>query len=198
MLSVGMSTALSPGDVSLTRRVSISHRTHVRMSGFVTPRSELAPRAPQPQTVTLTGCMDGVGIGLDGDNCVDMLTPGKPAAAVLQMGDRVTAWDGIELFDAAAGERRLLKEVVTAADSHTLVIERAQAAAPPLATPPAGVAPQGKAVLPSWSSADYGAKVSKPQGIDTDDDTVEAVLVAGTLLFVIVFIVAQPAVRSWF
>ena len=55
---------------------------------------------------------------------MDMLTPGKSAAAVLQLGDKITAWNGIAMFDAAAGERRILKEVVTAAESHTLVIER--------------------------------------------------------------------------
>ena len=59
-----------------------ARRTHPRMAGFVTPRSELTPK---PQTVTLTGCMDGVGVGLDVDNCVDMLTPCKPAAAVLHL-----------------------------------------------------------------------------------------------------------------
>ena len=96
------------------------------MSGFVTPRSELTPREPQTQTVMLTGCMDGIGVGLDTDNCVDMLTPGKPAAAVLQLGDKVTAWNGITIFDVAAGERHLLiKEVGATADSHTLVIRHA-------------------------------------------------------------------------
>lgn len=97
-----------------------ARRTHPRMAGFVTPRSELTPK---PQTVTLTGCMDGVGVGLDVDNCVDMLTPGKPAAAVLQLGDKITEWNGVAMFDPATGERRLLKEVVTAAESHTLVID---------------------------------------------------------------------------
>ena len=58
--------------------------------------------------------MDGVGVGLDVDNCVDMLTPGKPAAAVLQLGDKITEWNGVAMFDPATGERRLLKEVVTA------------------------------------------------------------------------------------
>ena len=50
---------------------------------------------------------------------MDMLTPGKSAAAVLQLGDKITAWNGIAMFDAAAGERRLLKEVVTAAVAHS-------------------------------------------------------------------------------
>ena len=170
------------------------------MAGFVTPRSELTPK---PQTVTLTGCMDGVGVGLDVDNCVDMLTPGKPAAAVLQLGDKITEWNGVAMFDAATGERRLLKEVVTAAESHTLVIERAQTAAPvPAAaapdTPKNTMTGEDVPVLPMWSSGQAGDKVYKPRGIDTDDDTVEAALIAGALLFTIIFIAAQPAVRTWF
>ena len=175
------------------------------MAGFVTPRSELTPLEPEPQTVTLTGCMDGVGVGLDADNCVDMLTPGKPAAAMLQLGDKITTWNGIAMFDAAAGERRLLKEVVTAAESHTLVIERAQAtAAPvPVAAPPDMPAKNTMSgedvpVLPTWSSGQGAGEVIKPRGIDTDDDTVEAALVAAALIFTIIFIAAQPAVRSWF
>ena len=188
-----------------TSRLSNSHRTRPRMAGFVTPRSELTPREPQPQTITLTGCMDGVGVGLDTDNCVDMLTPGKPAAAVLQLGDKVTTWNGIAMFDAAAGERRLLKEVVTAAESHTLVIERAEAtAAPvPVAAPPDmpvknTMSGEDVPVLPTWSSGQGSREVSKPRGIDTDDDTLEAALVAAALIFTIIFIAAQPAVRSWF
>ena len=177
-----------------------ARRTHPRMAGFVTPRSELTPK---PQTFTLTGCMDGVGVGLDVDNCVDMLTPGKPAAAVLQLGDKITEWNGVAMFDPATGERRLLKEVVTTAESHTLVIERAQTAAPM----PAAAAPDAPKntmtgedvpVLPTWSSGQGGDKVYKPRGIDTDDDTVEAALIAGALLFTIIFIAAQPAVRTWF
>ena len=206
MLSVvEPSLALSARGWPRTSRLSNSHRTHPRMAGFVTPRSELTPREPEPQTVTLTGCMDGVGVGLDADNCVDMLTPGKPAAAMLQLGDKITTWNGIAMFDAAAGERRLLKEVVTAAESHTLVIERAQAtAAPvPVAAPPDMPAKNTMSgedvpVLPTWSSGQGAGEVIKPRGIDTDDDTVEAALVAAALIFTIIFIAAQPAVRSWF
>ena len=76
-------------------------------------------------TVTLAGCVNGVGVGLDENNCVDMLTPGKPAEAVLKMGDRVLLWNGIEMVDSF-GARRLLKDVVVRAEAHTLVIERKQ------------------------------------------------------------------------
>ena len=62
---------------------------------------------------------------LDGDNCVDMLKPGMPASKVLQMGDRVLLWNGIEMVDSF-GARRLLKDVVVRAEAHTLVIEREQ------------------------------------------------------------------------
>ena len=76
-------------------------------------------------TVTLAGCVNGVGVGLDENNCVDMLTPGKPAEAVMKMGDRVLLWNGIEMVDSS-GARRLLKDVVVRAEAHTLVIERKQ------------------------------------------------------------------------
>eukprot|EP00966_Prymnesium_polylepis_P271898 6282106-Prymnesium_polylepis.1 len=54
-----------------------------------------------------------------------MLVPGKPAVSVLQMGDRIVTWNGIEMFDG--NKRKLLKEVVTEpAESHVLLIERAR------------------------------------------------------------------------
>jgi hypothetical protein len=46
------------------------------------------------------------------------------AAAALQMGDRVVSWDGVAMLDGET--RRLLKDVVSPAESHILVIERAR------------------------------------------------------------------------
>ena len=174
-----------------------------RMSGFVAPRSELTPQTPRgPQTVsvTLTGCTDGVGVGLNEDNVVDMLTPGKPAAAVLQLGDKVVSWNGQLMFDEAAGERRMLKDVVVAAESHELVIERKRAlmtevtAAPPAReTPAAAATPSSK-----WSSEEGGDAYWGKSNPITDDDELEKNLIAGTVLFVVVFLLTQTAVPSWF
>ena len=75
-------------------------------------------------TVELVGCLDGVGVGLDVENRVDMLVPGKPAASKRQMGDRIVTFDGVSLFDGE--QQRKLKDVVKPAASHTLLIERAR------------------------------------------------------------------------
>jgi len=85
----------------------------------------------QTVSVTLIDCSDGVGVGLDTQNRVDMLTPGKPGAASLQLGDKIVTWNGVQLMDET-GQRRLLKDVVTPADSHELVVERGAFAPPPL------------------------------------------------------------------
>lgn len=79
-------------------------------------------------TLTLKGCSNGVGVGLDKDNCVDMLKPGMPASKELQMGDKVVSWNGVMMVEEKEGrmQPRKLKDVVTPADSHTLVIEREQ------------------------------------------------------------------------
>lgn len=79
-------------------------------------------------TLTLNGCGSGIGVGLDGDNRVDMLKPGMPAAKVLQMGDLIISWNGIAMMED--GNQRLLKDVVTPAESHELVIERVRASPP--------------------------------------------------------------------
>ena len=43
------------------------------------------------------------------------------------MGDKVTHWNGILMMESRDGklQRRLLKDVVTPADSHTVIVERA-------------------------------------------------------------------------
>ena len=112
-----------------------------RATGLLLSSGTLSPppqrsRSPQPMaaiqmeklTIMLVGCSSGVGVGLDDKNCVDMLTPDKPAESELKLGDRVLLWNGIEMIDFT-GERRLLKDVVVSADTHTLVIERQQPAA---------------------------------------------------------------------
>jgi len=82
----------------------------------------------QTETITLTirDCSGGVGLGLDEENKVDMLKPGMPAAKVFQIGDKVTFWNGIAMYEQREGklEQRKLKDVVKPADSHTVVIER--------------------------------------------------------------------------
>jgi hypothetical protein len=79
--------------------------------------------APQQQiTVTLTGCGSGVGVGLDKLNYVDMLTPGKPAEKGLTLGDKITHWNGNSLW--VDGAQVKLKEVYTAAETHTLSVDR--------------------------------------------------------------------------
>ena len=72
------------------------------------------------------GCAEGVGVGLDASNRVDMLISSMPAAKVLQIGDRIVTWNGVVMIDAE-GQTRPLKDVVTgAADSHVLFVERAR------------------------------------------------------------------------
>ena len=81
-------------------------------------------------TITLFGCINGVGVGLDASNLVNMLAKGSPAAASeLRMGDKVVLWNGVAMVDPVCGRQRKLKEVVVRSDVHTLVVERAGAAA---------------------------------------------------------------------
>lgn len=78
-------------------------------------------------TVTLLNCAGGVGVGLDEDNIVDLLKPGLPAEKVLKEGDKVLKWNGVPMMQRDAEgnwERKLLKDVVKPAETHTLVIER--------------------------------------------------------------------------
>ncbi len=75
-------------------------------------------------TLTLTDCINsGIGLGLDRANRVDLLTAGKAAEKVLQMGDHVISWNGTPLFDPD-GNQRKLATVVTSAETHTVVVER--------------------------------------------------------------------------
>jgi hypothetical protein len=88
-------------------------------------------------TVTLVGCANGVGVGLDPSNVVDMLREGSPAERELQRGDKVLQWNGIAMVDPDSGQPRKLKDVVVPSDVHTLVVERiAQSAPKSTAAPP--------------------------------------------------------------
>ena len=75
----------------------------------------------QNLTLTLTGCSNGVGVGLDEDNKVDMLRPGMPASKVLLVGDKVISWNDLPMVEVSGGRvvQRKLKDVVTPADSST-------------------------------------------------------------------------------
>ena len=80
----------------------------------------------QNLTLMLTGCSNGVGVGLDEDNKVGMLRPGMPASKVLLVGDKVISWNDLPMVEVSGGRvvQRKLKDVVTPADEHTLVVER--------------------------------------------------------------------------
>jgi len=77
-------------------------------------------------TFELTGCGSGVGVGLDKNNVVDMLVPGKPASRWLRMGDRVVEFDGQVMVEQRGGrmEQRKLRDVVKPSDTHTVKVVR--------------------------------------------------------------------------
>jgi len=101
-------------------------RAHPRLACVMSAKES---GGAQTLTITLTGCSDGIGVGLDDKNCVDLLRPGLPAAKALQLGDKVIQWNGNKMVDEA-GERRMLKDVVVPADSHELLVERPPSLAP--------------------------------------------------------------------
>ena len=166
-----------------------------------THRRTFAPcMEEQTVSVTLTGCSDGVGVGLDTQNRVDMLTPGKPGAASLQMGDKIITWNGIQLIDET-GQRRLLKDVVTPADSHELVVERGAFVPPPLdltkaslddMEPPPLLKLEDITPPPLLKKEATSVRPGLPEKIAAivtdDDDKIEFILggVAITILFIVV------------
>jgi hypothetical protein len=87
-----------------------------------------AQPATNSMTVTLTGCSNGIGVGLDPQNRVDLLRPGTPAEKQLKIGDIVTHWNGMELFRMENGRKVQVKLIEVAPDplqdSYTLSIER--------------------------------------------------------------------------
>ena len=62
--------------------------------------------------------------GLDTLNYVDMLKPDMPAVKALNLGDRITHWNGDALW--VDGAQIKLKDVISMplADKHTLSVER--------------------------------------------------------------------------
>ena len=77
--------------------------------------------------LTLTGCSNGIGVGLDENNKVDMIKDGTPAAKFFKKGDKVMTWNGAEMTQVVGGriERRPLKDVVEAGlDKHTVTVKR--------------------------------------------------------------------------
>ena len=83
---------------------------------------------PNSRTITLAGCSNGIGLGLDPQNRVDLLKPGMPAEKQLKIGDIVTHWNGMELFRTEGGRKVQVKLIEVAPDplqdSYTLSIER--------------------------------------------------------------------------
>ena len=80
-------------------------------------------------TLKLTGCSGGIGVGLDKDNKVDLIKPDTPAAKFFFMGDQIISWNDQEMVKVEGGRKvqRLLKDVVTPAETHTVVVKRAKA-----------------------------------------------------------------------
>ena len=127
MLAMALCTSL------VLSRAPVPHHTPTTLCRI--PPIHMA--ATMTLTVTLVGCTNGVGVGLDPSNLVDMLREGSPAAASeLQRGDKVLQWNGIAMVDPDSGQQRKLKDVVVPSDVHTLVVERAQSAAKSTAAPP--------------------------------------------------------------
>jgi len=82
----------------------------------------------QTLTITLTGCSDGIGVGLDDNNCVDLLRPGLPAAKALQLGDKIMQWNGNKMVDKA-GEWRMITLTRSLTRSITLTLTLTRRAA---------------------------------------------------------------------
>ena len=79
-------------------------------------------------TLTLKGCESGIGVGLDKENKVDMLREGSPASKVLQKGDVIITWDGIDMMGVEGG-RKVQRKLIDVApdplkDEYTVIIER--------------------------------------------------------------------------
>ena len=117
--------ALVPAGLLLPQQMQLA-RAHPRLACVMSAKDS---GGAQTLTITLNGCSDGIGVGLDDKNCVDLLRPGLPAAKALQLGDKVIQWNGNKMVDEA-GERRMLKDVVVPADSHELLVERQPSLAP--------------------------------------------------------------------
>ena len=131
-------SALAPTTASATSVARVEHAPTTAPATSAAREEHVAAAAPSAPTtapvmtltIALVGCINGVGVGLDASNLVNMLAEGSPAAASeLRMGDKVILWNGVAMVDPVCGRQRKLKEVVVRSDTHTLVVERAGAAA---------------------------------------------------------------------
>ena len=73
---------------------------------------------PDVVAVRLTGCGNGIGLGLNAHNTITEMAPAGAAAACggLQLGDRVVGVDGVRL------EGQALSDVLRRADTHVFEI----------------------------------------------------------------------------
>lgn len=100
----------------------------IERKGSTKPRHSVAATTV---TVKLDGCGPlGIGLGLDASNTITMVKPGTPAeAACLALGDRILSVDGTAL------NGRAMADVMQAADSHVLQLERVDAPRSPSRKP---------------------------------------------------------------
>jgi len=133
-----LAPAIAPTTASATSAARVEHMPTTASATSAAREEHAAAAAPSAPTtapvmtltIALVGCINGVGVGLDASNLVNMLAEGSPAAASeLRMGDKVILWNGVAMIDPVCGRQRKLKEVVVRSDTHTLVVERAGAAA---------------------------------------------------------------------
>ena len=78
-------------------------------------------------TLKLTKCLaNGIGIGLDDKNKIDMIKPDGAGSKAFLMGDEVMSWNNNALWVVKNGrkEQRKLVEVVEKQDEHTVVVKR--------------------------------------------------------------------------
>lgn len=104
--------------------------THAAVNARAT-RYVMQAEETETLTLTLKGCLDnGVGLGLDEKNRIDLLKPDSAASKVCAMGDEVLTWNGEALLEVVAGrmEQKKLKDVVQRQDSHTIVVRRVRKA----------------------------------------------------------------------
>ena len=117
---------LLPIHVSAYGLLSAARAAAPAIHALQSRRAHLCMQMTETVTKQLVNCIeDGVGIGLDKTNRIDMLRPGGGAdLAGLQMGDLIVRWNGTPLVDAAGAQVKL-GEVVKPAETHTVILERA-------------------------------------------------------------------------
>ena len=101
---------------------------------------------PEVLEVVVTGCSEAVGLGLNAQQVITLLTPGGPAARCggLEVGDRVVSVDGVSLEAETADDRPLtVKDVLQPQDRHVFGVERGTS--PGHESPAAEAAPMAEA-----------------------------------------------------